>query len=439
MAQSRSSSPRPKPQTRKGPGKAPAQRTNSLGEIVVVGGGMVGAASAVRLQQAGAQVTLVDAGDEQGRASFGNAGHLVIDAAEPLASWSNVLSAPSRLFAFGGPLDFCPRDIDLWLPWSFRYLAACRPERFRAGTAALGSLLERALPAWRGLVAGIGRQDLLEERGHFQLWESEASAREGLQRLARADLGPAHCRPITNAEAERLNVVFHDRVKGGVFFENTAKLADPGAAVRALWQGLEAAGGRTVIGKAMRLRTEPGRARVTLEDGCEIEAAQVLVAAGARSANLMAGLGARTPLIAERGYHVQFAEHAWPQDLTTVFFEDRWVYVAPFLSGLRATSFTELGRPDTAPDPRKWAALERHVRELGLPVRGQPTRWRGSRPTLPDFLPAIGRLSPEAIYAFGHQHIGITLSAATAEAVVEMVETKGSPDRLAPFNIARFR
>lgn len=429
---------RPNQRTTKTSPKGTRKPRSTHGDILVVGGGMVGAASALRLQQSGAQVTLVDPGDERARASFGNAGHLVIDAAEPLANWANVLSAPSRLFAFGGPLDFCPRDIDLWLPWSFRYLAACRTGRFHAGTKALGALLERALPAWRETIAASGRPELLQESGHFQLWESDRTARTGLERMGRMDLGPAHCRPLTGQERARLDAAFPGRVKGGVFFDNTAKLADPGRTVSALWAALEASGGRTVLGRAQHIETRPGRASVVLDEGAQLDAAQVLVCAGAQSASLMRSLGVETPLIAERGYHVQYAEHSWPKDLTTVFFEDRWVYIAPFLSGVRCTSFTELGRPGTPPDPAKWAALERHAKALGLPVRGQPSRWQGSRPTLPDFLPAIGRLSPEVLYAFGHQHIGITLAAATAEAVGEMVESGGAPDRLRPFDIRRF-
>jgi D-amino-acid dehydrogenase len=257
--------------------------------------------------------------------------------------------------------------------------------------------------------------------------------------VAKADLGPARWREIATEERDRLASIFAGRVKGGVFFENTAKLQDPGAVVRALWQGLAGSGARIVIGRATRIDADRGRAGVTLESGDRLEAAQVLVAAGARSAPLMACLGAKAPLIAERGYHIHFAEHDWPKDLTTILFEDRWVYVAPFLSGVRATSFTEFGRPDTPSDPRKWTALRRHVRELGVPVRGEPTRWRGSRPTLPDFVPAIGRWSREAIYAFGHQHIGVTLAAVTAEAVLELVESPNPPERLSPFDIRRFR
>ena len=53
----------------------------------------------------------------------------------------------------------------------------------------------------------------------------------------------------------------------------------------------------------------------------------------------------------------------------------------------------------------------------------------GARPTLPDYLPAIGRsrMHPGIAYAFGHQHLGLTLAATTAEAIAAMLldETPG--------------
>jgi glycine/D-amino acid oxidase-like deaminating enzyme len=407
-------------------------------EFVVIGGGLIGAAAALRLQQSGARVTLVDPGDERARASFGNAGHIVIEAAEPLASWAQVRSAPKRLFGLGGPLDFRVRDIDLWGPWAVRYLMACKPSRFRAGTAALGALLGRAIPAWHTLVGDIGRPDLVQDIGYFHLWESEASTQQGLIDLALADLGPGRYRPMTMAELDRMQHLFAGKPQGGAFFENTAKLSDPGETVRALWAGFEAAGGLTIQGRVARLERTAGRVRVHLDDGARLEPDQVLVAAGARSAKLMADLGAKAPLVAERGYHLQFSEHAWPDDLAPLLFADRFIYLTRFTSGARATSFTEIGRPDAPPDPRKWASLRRQLDELGAPVTGAGAPWMGCRPTLPDFLPAIGRLSPHALYAFGHQHIGATLAAATAEAVIELAETDGRPERLAMFDVRRF-
>src|SRR5690348_10552381 len=102
---------------------AQGARTARLGgrEILVAGGGMIGAASALMLQQAGASVVMVDPGDERARASFGNAGQLCTDHCEPPVSMANVLAAPKRLFAAGGPLDFRVEDADLLGPWIARY------------------------------------------------------------------------------------------------------------------------------------------------------------------------------------------------------------------------------------------------------------------------------------------------------------------------------
>jgi D-amino-acid dehydrogenase len=52
----------------------------------------------------------------------------------------------------------------------------------------------------------------------------------------------------------------------------------------------------------------------------------------------------------------------------------------------------------------------------------EASRWTGDRPTLPDYLPMLGA-SPKArnaIFAFGHQHIGLTLAAVTGRIVRDL-------------------
>ena len=81
--------------------------------ILVIGGGLVGAASALRLQKAGVKTTLIDPGDKRRGASFGNAGHLGAEQVLPWSTWANLAGAASHLFGLGGPLDFRWRDIGL--------------------------------------------------------------------------------------------------------------------------------------------------------------------------------------------------------------------------------------------------------------------------------------------------------------------------------------
>jgi D-amino-acid dehydrogenase len=123
-----------------------------------------------------------------------------------------------------------------------------------------------------------------------------------------------------------------------------------------------------------------------------------------------------------------------------VVFEERSMIVTPFRCGLRAASFVEFTRADSRPDPRKWARLRRHVTELGLPFQEPCSEWSGARPTLPDYLPAIGRSRRAAnlLYAFAHQHLGLTLAAITGELIAALERRESAKIDLRPFDLERF-
>ncbi|MEZ5995498.1 MAG: FAD-dependent oxidoreductase [Hyphomonadaceae bacterium] len=148
----------------------------------------------------------------------------------------------------------------------------------------------------------------------------------------------------------------------------------------------------------------------------------------------------RAPLIGERGYSVQSAEHNWPADLPTTVFDENFVVFSRFTTGLRATSFIEFGEPSAPGDPRKWRTLERRIRDLGVQFSAAPDRWVGARPTLPDYVPAIGRLksAPKVLYAFGHAHLGLTMSAFTSELITALATGREPPVEMSPYRIERF-
>jgi len=124
-----------------------------------------------------------------------------------------------------------------------------------------------------------------------------------------------------------------------------------------------------------------------------------------------------------------------------VVFEDRSMIVTRFAQTLRACSFVEFADVNAPPDSRKWERLTKHVRDLGLPFGESPSRWMGARPTLPDYLPAIGRSrrAENLLYAFGHQHLGLTLGPATGQAIAALALGQPSGFSLTPFDVERFR
>ena len=267
---------------------------------VVIGGGVVGLACALGLRRTGAPALLIDE-DAGPQASWGNAGHIAIEQVEPIASMKALKSAPARWFPRGGALDFRLGDILAWGGWAGRYVQACSPRTFEHGKAALGALLGEAVPAWRRLAVAAGRPDLLRENGHIIVWESPASAKAGRAAWGATDIGQARTRDLQGVElmevASRMNLA----PAGGLRFENSGQISDPGLALRTLRGAFEALGGTTRSAKVRTLSLEGGRAVVALDNGEVLKPDQIVLAAGVGSGALMRGLGHVAQINAERG------------------------------------------------------------------------------------------------------------------------------------------
>lgn len=409
---------------------------------LVVGGGFVGAACAWRLARDGWRTEIVDTGDDKLAASWGNAGHLAIEQTAPLASLATLRSIPRRLVAFGGPVGLHLRDAATWVPFGMRLVAASAPERFRRATIALKSLLALAMPSWQRLTAETGSAHLVRSDGHYVAWESAATHAAGRKAWLEADLGSASVRDASSEELEQLRKLFAGRPVGALRFSNTGQVLDIPALRAGLSAALRSAGGAQRAARVAAVDIDDHRAAVRLTDGTRLDADLVVIAAGVGSAELLGPSEGRIPLIAERGYHVEASSalDSWPAVLPPVAFEDRSVIVTRFAGTLRLAGFTEFAARTAPPDVGKWHRLDRHADALGLPEHGSRARWMGARPTLPDYLPAIGRSRSAAnlLYAFGHQHLGVTLAAATGE-IIAAIARDGTPDApIAPFDIRRF-
>jgi D-amino-acid dehydrogenase len=66
------------------------------------------------------------------------------------------------------------------------------------------------------------------------------------------------------------------------------------------------------------------------------------------------------------------------------------------------------------------------------------TPWMGFRPSLPDSLPVIDRVCEgRVLLAFGHQHLGLTQAAVTAQWIGRLAQGERLPD-LGPYRLDRF-
>jgi D-amino-acid dehydrogenase len=183
------------------------------------------------------------------------------------------------------------------------------------------------------------------------------------------------------------------------------------------------------VGNTIDITTDSGRFSVPT----------VIVCAGVWSAALLAPFRLRAPLEAERGYHVELGGHPPLADAPLIY-ADQNVAVTPMAGRLRASSYLEFAGLKAPPDPRKPARLRARLRTLGYRCESEGPSWMGARPTLPDYLPGIGRLkgTPNLFYAVGHQHLGLTLAAPTAEVIGDLVTGRKPRFDISALDLRRF-
>src|SRR5487761_1484500 len=120
-------------------------------DVLVIGGGAVGASCALELTRAGARVTLIERGVQLGAGcSAGSAGIIATSHAVPIATPSQLRLGMRSMLRADGPIGLKPR-LGV-LPWLVRFAMASTHGRARSSTATLRALnrqsfeLHSALP-----------------------------------------------------------------------------------------------------------------------------------------------------------------------------------------------------------------------------------------------------------------------------------------------------
>lgn len=401
-------------------------------DVVIIGAGVVGLATAAALQSAGRDVLLLDRDAPGAGTSFGNAGHFATEQVFPLADPALLPQLPGMLLDPLGP--FRIRLNYLWraLPWFARFLANMTPSARARNTRALRALNEDAMAAWQTLLAELSLDEHLVTNGSLLVFERGDARAVQAQRDKYAREGVA-CRYLDGDQVRQMEPALDDRIRHGIWFTETGHTPDPYALSQGIWSALEGRGARYRQAEVTGLS---GDGAVMLSGGERIEAADVILCAGAYSGELAAQAGHKVPLDTERGYHLMLPTQS---GLTRpVASAERSFIITPMAHGTRLAGTVEFAGLSAPMDPRRADILLTHGQALlpGLSGVGAE-RWMGFRPSLPDSLPVMGRAASRVWFNFGHQHLGLTQAAASGHWLSEAVNG-GNGERLSPFSPRRF-
>jgi D-amino-acid dehydrogenase len=409
-------------------------------EVIVVGAGVVGLTAALALQMRGLSVTVVDREGPAAGASAGNAGALAFSDILPLASPGMLWKAPKWLLDPLGPLTVPPAYALKIAPWMLRFSRACSPAQVRRSTVAQTALMDLARAELEPFLAATGTLPMLRKEGNLQVYETEAEFRAALPGWqVRIDHG-IEVIHMDRAQMDALQPGLSPRFQHGTFTPGWQSVTDPKDYTLTLADRFRANGGTLAMGQVVALSPAGEGVTLTLANGETLAATHVVLAAGAHSHHLAKGLGDRIPLETERGYNTTLPADAF--DIRTqVTFGGHGFVVTRLTSGIRVGGAVELGGLSLPPNFRRAEAMLKKAQGFlpGLKTSGG-TQWMGFRPSLPDTLPAIGhaRTTKRVTYAFGHGHLGLTQSTATARLVADLVTGARPPIDLTPFSPQRF-
>jgi len=409
-------------------------------DIVIVGAGIVGLASAYKLVEAGRSVLLVDRKGMAEETSRGNAGAFAFSDIMPLATKDVLRKLPKWLSDSLGPLTIRPEYLAQITPWMMRFWRAGWPDRVAAGIKAQAALMRLARTEMEALVASAGIANLVRSDGVLEYYEHEGELRAAQHEIDAKTREGIDVRVVRGAEMRDLQPGIDPRFVAATFIPKWQTVSDPFDFALAI--GKAAIDRGVTFRKAEVKALRPLGQGVTVEftDGTTLAAAKVVVASGAWSRALAAPLGDLIPLDTERGYNTTLPPGAFDLKRQLVFPGHGFV-VTPLSTGVRIGGAVEFGGLELPPNFKRSEAMLRKAAMFmpGLKTEGG-RQWMGFRPSLPDSLPAIGRSrpSPHILYAFGHGHLGLTQSAATGKLITELVTGAPPSLDLTPFSPQRF-
>lgn len=355
---------------------------SSATDVVVVGDGLIGLATAVALAEGGASVCLVGAA-RAGQASHAAAGML----------------APSVERSTGAAHDFALRARDGYADFV------------------------------AGLVERSGHPVSINERGVLQLALDEAGGAALRERI------PAGSRWLSADELARLEPALAHAA--GALHHPHDGAVDNRALLTALDRLARRERRMTRAGKAgAALVWDGDRPGIRLEDGTVIVGERLVLAAGAWTPRLD-GLPRPLPVEPVRGQLLSVSG----SPLDHVVYGPGG-YLVP--RGGRTVVGSTMERVDF--DASTTADGLARVRATGDRIcpalAGAPVheRWAGLRPVTPDGLPILGADPdrPALLYACGHSRNGILLGPLTAACITALVLGEAAPADISPFSVTRF-
>lgn len=401
-------------------------------QVIVLGAGVVGAATAYALARRGVSVTLIDRAGEPGRGtSYANGAQLSYAYTDALASPAMVARLPSLLAGLDPAFRLKPSLDPDFLRWGLSFLRNGTSARFQANTLA-GLRL--------AIESRLAMHDLLDRHpmdfGHampgklhvYDQGEGFAAARRLVELKRSAGAVQEALTPDEAIAIEPALGSARTRMVGAIYSPEE-EVGDPYRFCGKLLEHL-----RRDYAVSVRFDTEVARIdlagdgpAVVTGEGERLSAGHVVVCTGVDSPRLLKPLGVCPLIWPMKGYSLTVPPGPQSPRVSITDVTRKLVFCS--LSGrVRIAGLADLGQRSTSVDPARLATLMSAAQQ-SLPEAadyGRPdSSWAGLRPMTPNSLPIIGQPRPGLAVNVGHGALGWTYAMGAAERTAMLMMDQG--------------
>ena len=408
--------------------------------ILVIGAGIVGICTGIELIKKGYFVTLLDPNEPGSQTSYGNAG-VITDSSLMIINNPQLLKSLFQLiFKKQTSFRYSKYFIFSRLSWILRFLMFSHKNHMEFAAKALRELQVLSLKTHQELIEKTNSKNNISKPGWLKLFKTINSYKKYYLEL---DILNKNKAEYIILDTEQIKKQFPDLKENffkGVLFKNSLRVKSPLTLSKKYFDYFRKSGGRFVQEKCKDLKYKEGQWAINFNKQ-NFYFDEVVIATGPWSKKLLSNLGYDIPLAWERGYHHHFSTKIKTSINPAIHdVEGGFVYSSNG-SEVRITSGVELNFLDASKnDIQINESIQKLHKIIPLDKKLTEKAWLGSRPTIADSLPMIGKAPKHKNlwFNFGHNHIGLSTSAGSAVILAEMIQNKKNSINTDPFSPKRF-
>jgi D-amino-acid dehydrogenase len=410
-------------------------------KTIIIGGGIIGLSSALYLQAAGHDITIVDRTDMLNGCSYGNAGYICPSHFVPLATPGIIWQGLKWMLNSKSPFYIKPSLDKALVKWGLQFVKSAtrsHVERSAVPLRDIALLSKQLYEEWTNIP---GLEFSYEPTGMLELFNTEENAHHAEQTISAAKALGIEARYIDKATLKEMEPDTEINALGALYFPGDSQLY-PNQLMSSLIAYLKSKGATFMTNREVTGFLKDGKGVIT--NAGNIEGDHIVVAAGVWSGELARLLQLNIPMVGGRGYSVTYENAPWKVRRSVILSEAR-VAISPMNGNkIRFGGTMEITPVNTPPRMERvqgiLESVKRYFPAYDLPLPPKEQVWYGYRPCSADGLPHIGTLSryPNVTVATGHSMLGISLGAATGKLVSEIVTGDKLSMDITPFKVDRF-